>query len=151
MFDHKVIEPFKQDPYAPILFASPPVVISREQEDAIRSLLLLTSSDSKFAQKAADGLRLILQGGTFIVPTITSIQPSTAPTGTTGITFIVNGEGYELGSVILINGNEMPTTFVNANRVTTPLNLQGVPAGQYNIHVKTPKNLVSNVIKFTVT
>lgn len=147
----RVIPSFRNDPYAPILFASPPVVISREQEDAVRTLLLLTSSDTRFAQKAADGLRLILAGGVYILPTITSIQPSSAPTGTTGITFNVNGEGFEPGSVILINGNEMPTTVVNANKVTTPLNLQGVPAGKYNINVKTPKSLVSNVIQFTVT
>lgn len=151
----RVIPPFRNDPYSPILFASPPVEISREQEDAIRAVLLLASSDTRFAQKAADALRVILLGGSvpgIQPPVITSLEPANKVQESPSFKLKTKGTGFSQGHVIHVNGNPMPTTYISATELNTDISLVGVTGPKtYPVNVRTISGILSNTVDFTVT
>lgn len=153
-FEFRTIPPFVMNRLAPVTFESVPVMISSEQERLIRSVLLLTSSDTDFAQKAADALRIILLGGvnSGIVPVITSLVPNQKGMGSQSFLFRVLGTGFDPTCVIYVNGNPAPTTFVSTTEVRTNLNLQNVTApAVYPVVVRTNAGIVSNSLPFNVT
>lgn len=151
----RVITPFRNEPFAPILFASTPVEISREQEDAIRQVLLLASSDTRFAQKAADALRIILLGGSvpgIQVPVIISVEPPSKVQGSPSFKLKTKGTGFVQGYTIYVNGNPMPTTFVSETELNTDISLVGITGPKtYPVNVRTISGILSNTVNFTVT
>lgn len=147
----RVIPAFHNDPFSPVLYASTPVEITREQEDAIRTVLLLSSSDTRFAQKAADSLRLILGGG-LTAARITSLEPASKPINSPSFKLKCKGTDFVAGSIIYVNGNPMPTTFTSATEVSTDVSLVGIiTPTQYPVNVKLPNGVVTNTMMFTVT
>lgn len=140
------------DPFAPVLLASEPLVISAEQERAVRNLLLLTSSDTDFAQKAATALRIILGGGVNggIVPVLVSLEPTTGIINAANFKIKAKGTDLQAGCTIYINGNPMPTTFTSATEVFTTVTLPATPQ-TLNILVRNPTGAISNSRTFTVT
>lgn len=140
------------DPFAPVLYASEPLVISAEQELAIRNLLLLTSSDTDFAQKAATALRIILGGGINggIVPVLVTLEPTTGVINAANLKIKCKGTDFQPGATVYVNGNPLPTTFVSATEVTITVTLPAT-AQTLNVLVRNPTGAVSNSRSFTVT
>lgn len=140
------------DPFAPVLYASEPLVISAEQERAVRNLLLLTSSDTNFAQKAADALRIILSGGINggIVPVLVTLEPTTGVINAANLKIKCKGTDFQAGATVYVNGNPLPTTFVSATEVTITVTLPAT-AQTLSILVRNPTGATSNLRQFTVT
>lgn len=118
-----VIRPRYRDPFASVLVASPAVVLSDEQCVYIRAVLDVSSSDSKFAQKAYDAIIKILTGGSVVVPTVTSLTPNSAEIGDPSFTLHVHGTNFKNTDKIIFAGVEEPTTFVSATELTTGVNM----------------------------
>lgn len=55
--------PLFQDPFRPVLFNSPPLDVTVEQQKWLMELLEVASSDTQFAKKAFDGIMYILTHG----------------------------------------------------------------------------------------
>lgn len=154
----RVIPPFRNDPFNPLLLepSSHAVEISTEQERLIREVLLLASSDTRFAQKAADALRMILgiSGGQVptVSPVITSVEPASKPVNSPSFKLKTKGTGYTSGAVIYVNGNAMPTAFISPTELNTDVSLVGVTTPiTYPVNVRAVNGLVSNTMIFTVT
>jgi hypothetical protein len=82
------------------------------------------------------------------LPSISSIAPSSFPTGP--FTLTVNGAGFVTGSVVSFDGTALTTTFVSATQLrasgTASTAKSSVP-----VVVNTPDGLVSNTASVTVT
>ena len=148
---------FYNDPFNPMLFDknTKAVTITFEQEDLVRKVLLLSSSDSRFAQKAADALRIILLGGAASgpapVPTLTGLQPPQRQAGTSGNLKVI-GTNFNQTSIVFVNGNQIVTLFTSATELTCTINLAGVSTGtQLPVVVQNSDGLVSNTLIFNVT
>jgi Pro-kumamolisin, activation domain/Bacterial Ig-like domain (group 3)/IPT/TIG domain len=88
-------------------------------------------------------------------PTITSITPTSAPTGAQ-VTLTINGSNFQPVPIILFNNQNNFTYNTNYNgttQLTTSLILGSLPAGTYPITVVnvTPATVSSNSVNFTVT
>jgi len=80
-------------------------------------------------------------GGTTFnpVPGLQSISPTTATVGQAGLTLTVLGSGYVSTSTVLWNGSNLPTTFVNANKLTATVPASDVAiAGTEQVQVSSP-------------
>ena len=151
----KAFPGFHNDPLGPVLFASTPVTISSEQEGAVRQVLLLSSSDTRFAQKAADALRIILLGGINggVVPEITSLNPDTgvANAPPPPLKLRVMGTGFDAGTKILVNGALVNTTYVSNSEVFSNISMNGAIPGVKQVSVQSGFGVISNSMEFTVT
>jgi len=85
------------------------------------------------------------------LPTVGSLTPATAALGAAAFTLHVIGTGFTAGSVIQRNGGDVPTTFVSATELTTPVSMAGAVVGPVPVSVRTGDYLVSNAVNFTVT
>ena len=73
------------------------------------------------------------------IPRITTISPDSVQAGSVGFTLTVNGSGFGSNSVVRLNGNNVPTTFVSATQLTTQIATADVAnAGTISITVFTP-------------
>jgi photosystem II stability/assembly factor-like uncharacterized protein len=70
-------------------------------------------------------------------PTITSISPSTAPSGSTP-NLTITGTGFEPGASVLFNGTNYSTGYTSSTQLTTVLSLGGIAAGTYPLSVVDP-------------
>jgi hypothetical protein len=70
-------------------------------------------------------------------PTITSISPSTAPSGSTP-NLTITGTGFEPGASVLFNGTNYSTGYTSSMQLTTVLSLGGIAAGTYPLSVVDP-------------
>lgn len=112
-----------QDPFSPILFSSPTLLVTTEQKLYIREVLSISSSDEQFADKAYRAIEKILTAGITKAPTVTTLTPTSAEIGDPAFTLHVHGTGFDSGSRIYFNGLEEPTTLVSATEVTTGVNM----------------------------
>lgn len=114
----------KQEPLTPTLLASPIALSATdEQIRLIREVLATCCSDSKFAEKAYDAIRLILRGDNTPIPVASSLSPNTVVIGAPSFTLHVIGRNFNPTSKIIFNGFEEPTTFVSSTDVTTGVNM----------------------------
>lgn len=146
------LPPFHRDPFNPVLFAEvTPHVSTEEQDRLLTEILLLSSSDSRFAQKALAAIKLVLAGGAINAPppVVTSLEPATGAVGATNLKVKCKGTGFDPTCVIHINGNAMPTTFVSATEVNTNVNL--TTAGTFQVVVRNGAGVLSNSMTFIVT
>ena len=73
------------------------------------------------------------------VPTITSLNPSSASTGGSAFTLTVNGTGFVSGSVVRWNGSDRATTYVNDTRLTASIPAADIAtAGSASVTVFNP-------------
>jgi hypothetical protein len=85
------------------------------------------------------------------VPTISSVSPASAASGSNG-TFTIAGTGFQQGSSVYFNGLFGPTTFVSSTQVSIFLNLNLVAAGTYPLYVvDSPPAGTSAPFNFIVT
>lgn len=115
--------PLYQDPFSPVLTASPRLVTSEEQNHYIKEILDICCSDSRFSQKAYASISYVLNGGATLVPTVTSLVPSTVVLGSPSFDIHVMGTGFSPDSMIVFNGYDEVTTFVSSTELTTGVNM----------------------------
>ena len=85
------------------------------------------------------------------VPTISSVSPASATSGSNG-TFTITGTGFQQGSSFYFNGSFGPTTFVSSTQVSVFLNFNLVAPGTYPLYViDFPPAGTSAPFNFTVT
>jgi hypothetical protein len=148
----RVIPPFVREPFTPVLFASPPVSITEEQGRAIQEILALSSSDSRFAQKAFAAIKLVLSGGSLTtIPVILSVEPASKVTGSPSFKLKAKGTGFDPTCTIYINGNAVLTAYVSATELNTDISLVGVAPTVWPVTVRNTLGVVSNSKTFTVT
>ncbi len=85
-------------------------------------------------------------------PTITSLTPNTAPLGSPAIPLTVKGTNFQNGALIVWNGAQLTTTFVDPTTLTAtiPATLL-TAAGAFPVIVRNPDNLSSSPVNFQVT
>jgi len=112
-----------QDPFSPVLYNSPALLVTDEQRAHIREVLEIASSDIQFANKAYKAIEFILTNGSVKPPTVTSLTPNSAEIGDPAFTLHIHGTNFNSGSKIYFNGFEEPTTLVGPTEVTTGVNM----------------------------
>lgn len=84
-------------------------------------------------------------------PVISSINPSSACQGASGLTLTVDGSNFVSGASVLVNGSPRPTNFVSAGRLVASLTASDVAsAGTAVITVRNPDGLVSNTFNLPI-
>lgn len=111
------------DPFAPVLFNSPPLNVTIEQQEYIKDILRKACSDSRFVEKSYRAIMAVLTVGNTKVPAVTMLNPSTVKIGDPAFDIHVHGSGFTPESKILFNGLEEPTTFISATELTTGVNM----------------------------
>lgn len=107
------------EPFNPVLLASPVLPVTEEQKNLVRDVLNLSSSDSRFSEKAYIAIERVLTGGSVIPPVIVGLVPPTVKVGTTNVLLRVQGTGFLNTSVIVANGLiDQVTTYVSPTEVT---------------------------------
>ena len=140
-----------QNPLRPVLLESDVLEVSVEQRRLVREVLLLTSADSDFAQKAADAIIFILTSGRVLVPTITSLDPGQAVITQVSFLLRVIGQRFQSGCVIYFDGFPKTTTFVNSGEVTCEILVQAhQTVKKLPVHVVNPTGAVSNPAEFNM-
>lgn len=147
-----VLRPLYQDPFAPVLFNSVPLVVTDEQKMYVREVLETACSDSKFAQKAYDSIHRILTGGSVKPPIISSLTPNSAEIGDPSFTIHVHGTNFKNTDKIIFAGQEEPTTFVGPTELTTGVNMSvWLGPDVLPVHVQSAEGVLSNPMNFTFT
>ena len=118
-----VVKSLYLDPFAPVLFNSPPLNVTIEQQEYIKDILRKACSDSRFVEKAYMAIVGVLTMGNVEPPVVTSLSPSSATIGDAPFDVHVHGSGFDLNSKILFNGIEEPTTMVSQGELTTGVNM----------------------------
>jgi hypothetical protein len=113
----------RPDPFNAVLFNSPPLTVSLEQQELVKKVLERACADSRFADKAYLAISLILKGNNIRPATVTSLTPNSAELGDPSFTLHVHGANYDTTSKIIFNGFEEPTTFVSATELTTGVDM----------------------------
>ncbi len=88
-----------------------------------------------------------------LIPTITSISPSSIPMGSAATTNIVNGSNFHSLSSVEWASSPIPTTFINPNQLTAEVSASLLTAhGQRNVFVRngTSSTLTSNTLQVSV-
>ncbi len=88
------------------------------------------------------------------VPQITTISPNTAVEGSPSFTLTVNGTGFVSGSVVRWDGQDRPTTFVNATQLTAAIqssDLSGTGIASVSVFSPLPGGGISNLVNFSIT
>jgi hypothetical protein len=88
------------------------------------------------------------------LPTIASLTPSSAVSGTSGLTLTVNGGGFVTSSVVRWNGADRVTSYVSASQLTAQIPATDLAsAGAANVSVASPSpgGGVSTTLPFTIT
>jgi len=147
-----VVRSFYQDPFSPVLFSSPALLVTDEQKMYIKKVLDKSSSDSRFSDKAYVAISLILTGGSAKVQTVTSLTPNSAEVGDPDFLLHVHGTNFTSLSKIVFNGSEEPTTFVSATELTTTVNMAKVSGPSVvPVAVLSEQGVLSASTNFTFT
>lgn len=88
------------------------------------------------------------------IPRISSINPTTVQSDNPGFTLVVNGSNFVQSSVVRINGNALPTTFVSNTQLTAQVSTSDIAtAGNASITVFTapPGGGTSNAAILLIT
>jgi hypothetical protein len=86
-------------------------------------------------------------------PTLSNISPASAEAGGAGFTLTVNGNNFVSESVVKFNGNNRPTTFVNATQLTVQISAADITnSGAFPVTVLTPApgGGISSALSFAV-
>ena len=90
---------------------------------------------------------------TYPAITVTSLSPSAAPLGASATTVTVNGSGFASDTIILVNGVQVATTFVNATTLNTTLpaaDFTAVQTLQFSVFSPS-QNQTAGPLPFSVT
>jgi len=86
------------------------------------------------------------------IPTITSLNPSSAIPGGSAFTLTVDGTNYVSGSVVRWNGSDRTTTYVNSTQLTASIPASDIAAvGSASVTVFNPTSgLTSSAATFWI-
>src|SRR3989344_2902255 len=74
-----------------------------------------------------------------LVPSVSSMSPSSVASGSSGFTLIVNGANFVPGATVIFNGSARLTAYVSATQLHTTINASDVAnAGSFNVTVSNP-------------
>jgi hypothetical protein len=86
-------------------------------------------------------------------PRITSISPTSAPSGRAGFTLTVNGSGFVSASVVRLNGADRTTTYVSRTRLTAAILASDIVVagtGQVTVYSPAPGGGESNLLVLNI-
>jgi hypothetical protein len=87
-----------------------------------------------------------------VVPTITSLSPTTAVAGSAGFTLTLNGTGFTSAASVLFNGSAKTTTFVSATQLTAAITTSDLATpGSVTVDVVQAGVHAANTLSFTIT
>lgn len=145
----ELVKPFIQDPFQPRMLSAPPTGLTGERIDYIERVIRISSSDSKFAEKAAAAMRYILTARATTPPIITSLNPISAVLGSPSFTLEVNGTGFDAESHIVWNGGAEPTVFVSSTKLTTGVDMSTAQVAiDIAVQVVNSLGMISNTMIF---
>lgn len=82
---------------------------------------------------------------------VTGLSPTSVYAGAQPFTMIVNGSTFTLQSMVLWNGTQQPTTFVNNLQLTAQISMADIAtAGNASVSASDPENGTSNTVTFTI-
>jgi hypothetical protein len=144
-----------RDAFRPRFKAGTPTLqVTPEQQLAIREILDICCSDSRFAEKAYIALTqfILSQVPEPVAPTLTSLTPATLPVASPPFTLTITGTGFEPTSQLLWNGTPYPAVSVDATQLTASIDvsLQAEPFS-YPVKVLNSGGLESNELTFELT
>ncbi len=85
-------------------------------------------------------------------PFITTLNPESVHAGSPDFTLTVNGTGFASTSVVEMNANPLPTTFVSSTQLTAPVPASFLPAPQFlQVSVVNQPDVRSNISPFLVS
>lgn len=91
-----------------------------------------------------------MKANTTNIPTLTSINPTTAVAGSADVTVTLTGTNFSAACEVLFDGQVHPSTFVSPTSMTTVLRPATIPQTVSNLAVR--KGLITTASKpFTVT
>jgi hypothetical protein len=134
---------------AAIALAKGPVVLREDGE--IDEILVQMQPFNELNQQAIDDALVDPEVPEPVTPTVTAINPATAVVGGANFTLVVTGTGFDANSDISVGGANVPTTFVSATELSTPIDMTqwlaaiSVPVAVYNGAVS------SNVVNLEIT
>ena len=104
---------------------------------------------------ALDSVSIVnLQAVNNPLPTIISLNPSSAYVGGSAFTLTVNGTNYVSGSVVRWNGSARTTTYVNSTQLTASIpasDIISVGSASVTVFNPTPGGGTSNAATFSIT
>jgi uncharacterized repeat protein (TIGR01451 family) len=119
-----------------------------------------SSPNGIFGANAPGSGQLYLLRGPFVLPqwgtpnptpVLSSLSPSTVPAGINGGTLVVTGSSFVPGAVVLWNGSERETTFVNSGKLTVAIPATDVSnAGNIILTVNNPGTAASNQLTLQI-
>jgi hypothetical protein len=119
-----------------------------------------TANSGAFGNPTAGAGEVIIMRGPFVLPqwnssnptaALTAISPNSANHGSANLTLTVTGSNFVPGAVVLWNGNERTTTFIDASdlRVAIPAS-DLAQAGTVTVVVNNPGSTNSGSVSFTI-
>lgn len=145
-------KPFYQDAFSPVLFNSPPLNVTLEQQRYIKEILETACSDSRFAEKAYVAIWYVLTHGNTPAPEVTSLTPNSVVLGSPDFTIHVRGSNFTQTDKIVFAGQEEPTTFVSPTELTTGVNMSvWVGPDAVPVLVQSANGVMSSSQTFTFT
>jgi hypothetical protein len=119
-----------------------------------------TTPSGAFGNTTPGKGQLILLRGPFVLPqllatnatpTLSSTSPSSATAGTGNLTLTVNGSNFVPGAVLLWNGNERTTTFMDSSHLSVAIPASDLAqAAPVTIEVNNPGSGNSASVSFTI-
>ena len=136
------------DPFRPVLFDSPALLVTPEQVQNIKEILDICCSDSRFAEKAYLALQATLNPEEVIPPVITSLSPSTTIVSAP-VSLVITGTGFGPDSSASFGGVDAGASFVSDTSLTAEVT---APAVEGPVPVTVTSNgVTSDPVDFTVT
>ncbi len=87
------------------------------------------------------------------LPIITTLSPMSATPGGGGFTLVVNGTGFNISSVVQLNGSNRATAYVSVNQLWAMITTADIATGgtcPITVFNPTPGGGTSNTVNFTV-
>lgn len=127
-----------------------PVILTKEQEDSLRQVLSLTSSDSRFAEKAYEAIRAILSSDAVDAPVLNTVEPAQGTVGAINLKVKCKGSKFDTSCKIYMNNLVQATTFVSDKEIFMTISLVGASPGGRSIVVRNGKGAASESRTFSV-
>jgi len=129
--------------------------LEKEANDAVKNLLLMVPNyETDPDRDPPPFTKMIDDISQQLIPSISSITPNTAESGSEALTLVVNGKDFVYGATVQFNGLKKATTYINQNQISAEITSYDLEKeGEYEVTVFSPIHggKTSGAVKFTVT